>query len=385
MKSFIQFSEYVFFNLLETFLRFFPFPAKVGLRKIGSPGKGSPVFLTCNFHLTVLRLIKILKGIDCYLLVANSDGINVWCAATGGHFNNHSVISILKTSGIEDLVDHRKVILPQLAAAGIEEKVVHLKTSWRIIWGPVHFKDISSFLKQNFQKTSEMKAVRFSFIQRIEIAVMWAFPVSLIVACIWAPLYKIEVFPIIGQIWLISLFTFIFFPIFEKILQTEKQKGRFMLFTLQKLLILIISLLFSSIGVVFYVILLKRDTSAILIRWIILSVVIVLLINLDLKGSTPIYKSDSHSERLFHVVLDEEKCKAAGFCEDVCPRNCYEMDKMKKKIKIVHPKLCVHCGACIVQCPFDALYFKNEEGKVLLPQEVRKFKLNLSGKRAVEI
>ena len=65
---------------------------------------------------------------DVFLLVSNSRGVNVWCSATGGLFTNHDVISVLKTSGIEKLVDHRNVILPQLAATGIESNVIRKKT-----------------------------------------------------------------------------------------------------------------------------------------------------------------------------------------------------------------------------------------------------------------
>ena len=118
------FLYYVFINIFETFFRLFPFPAKTGYRKIGSPTEDSPVLLTCNFHLTIHRLKKGIKGIDCHLLVANSKGINVWCAAAGGHLNNHSIISVIKTSGIEKKVNHKKIVLPQLAAPGVEAKII---------------------------------------------------------------------------------------------------------------------------------------------------------------------------------------------------------------------------------------------------------------------
>jgi len=99
-------------TIIETLLRVLPLPCKTGLTKIGNPGRNSPVFLTCNYHLTVERIKRALKGIDAHLVVANSRGMNVWCAATGGLLTNHSVISVLKVSGVEELVDHRNVILP---------------------------------------------------------------------------------------------------------------------------------------------------------------------------------------------------------------------------------------------------------------------------------
>ena len=81
------------------------------------------------------------------------------------------------------------------------------------------------------------------------------------------------------------------------------------------------------------------------------------------------------------MEIDFEKCKGTGICVDVCPRNCYELDTENKKITMPRQKYCVQCAACIVQCPFDALYFKNRKGEIIKPETIRKFKLNLMGKR----
>lgn len=172
----MSFLRYVIVNIFCILLRFFPFACKTGLIKIGNPNKNSPVFLTCNYYLTVERVKKALKNLDCYLLVANSRGINVWCGAAGGRFTNHDVISVLKTSGIKEFVNHRNVILPQLAAAGIEAKVVHEKTGWSIIWGPVYAKDIPAFIENGFVKTQEMREVKFPLSQRIEMACYMGVP-----------------------------------------------------------------------------------------------------------------------------------------------------------------------------------------------------------------
>ena len=75
-----------------TLLRVMPFPCQTGLIKIGNPGRDAPVLLTGNFRLTVARVIHAIKGLDAYLLVANSRGINVWCAATGGMLDRKSVV-----------------------------------------------------------------------------------------------------------------------------------------------------------------------------------------------------------------------------------------------------------------------------------------------------
>ncbi len=92
--------------------RLFPCPTRVGLRRVGDPGRASPVLVTCNFHNTVQRLTRLLEkaGVDAWLLVADSKGVNVWCAAGGDEFNTHSVVSAVKTSGVADRVDHRRLV-----------------------------------------------------------------------------------------------------------------------------------------------------------------------------------------------------------------------------------------------------------------------------------
>ncbi len=380
----MRISYYIYFGfvtIIETLLRMFPFPAKTGYQRVGKPDKDSPVLLTCNFHLTILRLKKATIGLNYHLLIANSKGINVWCAATGDSLNNHSVISVIKTSGIENKVNHKKIILPQLAAPGVESKVIQKSVGWKILWGPVDAKDIPEFIESNYEKTDEMKQVEFRFVQRIEMAIMWIFLAAAVLMPIWGPIFKLEAAFLLGQICLIYFLALISFPIFEKIFQKETEKKR-AFFTLGNLLVFLINLVYASIGVVLYVIVYQKDYSWILLRWCIVSFLLVLLVNMELKGSSPTYKSDSHADKLYDVEIDLEKCKGTGICVDVCPRNCYELDTNKRKITMPRQKYCVQCGACIVQCPFDALYFINRKGDIIKPETVRKFKLNLMGKRS---
>lgn len=378
--------KYILINIIETFLRGFPFPCRTGLIKLGHPDRNSPVFLTGNFHLTVERVKRALKGIDCYLLVANSRGINVWCASAGGHLNNHSVISVLKTSGIENLVDHRKLILPQLAAAGVEAKVVRQKTGWNPVWGPVYAQDIPAFIRNNGEKTPEMRQVRFPLPQRIEMAAMWAFPFSAVIALITGFFWQNALLPLTILIWLLPFLIFTSFPLYERWLNPGRQSVGFSKYTIifdfgriPLLLwgIFMLALIAGSI-------LLHRFTWDFAFHWGFASLAIVLVISIDLTGSTPVYKSGLHEDRFLHIVIDTEKCQGAGFCEQVCPKNCYEVDQSRHLATQPRADQCVQCGACIVQCPFDALYFRSPDGKVLLPETIRQFKLNLMGKRLVK-
>ena len=133
-------------KLVIVFLfRWFYFPVEPGLHVFGTPDEDSPVFITCNFILTLKRLSKYLKNLNCYLLVASTKGINVWCAAAGDVFTAHSVISAIKTSKISEKVTHQTVIAPQLSAPGIDTKKVLEETGWKLKFGPVYAKDIPQF------------------------------------------------------------------------------------------------------------------------------------------------------------------------------------------------------------------------------------------------
>ena len=376
--------KYILFSVMETFLRMMPFPRKTGLIKIGFPDRNSPVLVTCNFHLTVERVKRALKGMDCYLLVANSQGINVWCAAAGGHFTHHSVISVLKTSGIEKLVNHRKIILPQLAAPGAEAKIIRQKTDWKVIWGPVYVKDIPTFIENKFKKTPAQREVEFPLSQRIEMAISWAFPISLVAGFIIFFVWKAAFLPLLLIIWGLAFLIFMLFPVYERLLSTEGKRHGFIFFDFGKggFQLILWGLLLA--GLLIYTNGAGIFSWGLFLRWGIVSLVVILLLSMDLQGSTPIYKSGLHPDRLFKITIDEDKCRGATFCEQVCPRNCYHVDRKRHKAEIPRRHLCVQCGACIVQCPFDALYFKNAHGEILSPESVRKFKLNLLGTRKIK-
>jgi hypothetical protein len=215
---------YIIENVAETLLRVFPLPAKTGLIKIGHPDRGSPVFLTCNYHLTVQRVKRALRDTDAYLLVANSRGINVWCGAAGGHFTNHSVISVLKTSGIEELVDHKTVVLPQLAATGIEAKDVKKKTGWKVVWGPIYARDIPLFIGKELKKTSGMRQVEFPWVQRVEMAVAWAFPISVVADLIVISFWHQAIPYLTLLAWGLSFLIFLSFPLYSRWLHSDGKR-----------------------------------------------------------------------------------------------------------------------------------------------------------------
>jgi NAD-dependent dihydropyrimidine dehydrogenase PreA subunit len=367
-------------DVLETLLRVLPFPCRTGLVEIGDPGVDSPVVLTGNFRLTVERVKRALAGIDAYLLVANSRGVNVWCAATGGLLTDHDVVSVLKTSGIEGLVEHREVILPQLAATGIDGKSVHKRTGWRVVWGPVEAAALPAFLRSGRHKTLSMRTVSFPWPRRLEMAVAWAFPISLL-ALLGLPFWSEGVLPLVGLVWGAALLVFLGFPLYERRLRSRGRSVGFVFLDFgARGLPLLLWILFVA-ALVGHLTITGELSSAALLRWGLSSLVVLLVLSIDLMGSTPVYKSGLHDDRLLRVALDPDRCKGIGFCEQVCPTHVFEVDHDGRLASLARPEQCVQCGACIVQCPFDALCFESPSGGIVPPETVRRFKLNLLGTR----
>ncbi|MBS1250129.1 MAG: Corrinoid/iron-sulfur protein large subunit [Chloroflexi bacterium] len=160
--------------LSDLWLLFFriipPYPKKEpGLYAIGDPGTDSPVLVTGNFTLTVRRVVQAIAGeVDAWLLVADSAGINVWCGAGGGFLTAEKIISTLKTSPLEDLVTHRNLILPQLAANGVDGWKLRTETKWNVRWGPIRAEDIPAYLATGHQKDASMRLVTFPVKDRLE-------------------------------------------------------------------------------------------------------------------------------------------------------------------------------------------------------------------------
>ncbi len=350
--------------LLTTAFRFFPWPTKPGLQAVGQPGTDSPVFLTGNFSLSVARLKRALRGLDGWLLIANSRGINVWCAAAGGHLTTHDAISALKTSGIAGRVIHRQVILPQLAATGIEADQVQERAGWKVIWGPVDGRDLPAFLRG--EENPKMRQVNFDPQQRLEMAVMWAAPLSLLalITLIFGPG---GLLPLVALIWALSLAVYLAFPLYEPLVARKSLAGFVALFGGLALA-----------GTALVGALAGRLTLPFVLRWGGLGLGVVLLLAFDLAGSTPLYKSWTHAEQSHRVTLEPEHCIACGRCAQVCPRGVFAV---AESAALPHADRCEQCGACIVQCPTDALLFEAPGGERVPPETVRRYKLNLLGTR----
>ncbi|MFC2061211.1 mercury methylation corrinoid protein HgcA [Elusimicrobiota bacterium] len=138
-----------------------------GIYAVGNPGKDSNVFVTANYKLSFDMLRSNLKDFKAWILVLDTKGINVWCAAGKGTFGTNELISRIMSAGLKDIVDHRRLIVPQLGAAGVAGHVVKKVTGFQVIFGPVRASDIPAFLKNNMKASAEMRKVRFSLYDRM--------------------------------------------------------------------------------------------------------------------------------------------------------------------------------------------------------------------------
>lgn len=133
-----------------------------GLYQFGSPDEKSKVLVTGNYKLTFDYLRKYLKK-DYWVLVIDTDGINVWCAAGKGRFGTAEVIRMLKT--VEIPVTHNEIILPQLSGPGIQSHIITQVTGKKVIFGPVRIEDMDTFITDGISES--MRQVNFNLKDRL--------------------------------------------------------------------------------------------------------------------------------------------------------------------------------------------------------------------------
>lgn len=133
-----------------------------GLYSVGDPDDTSPILVSANYKLTFDSLRKELTGLDCYILILDTKGVNVWCAAGKGTFGTDELIRSIVSVGLGMITSQRKLILPQLGAPGISAHEVRKRTGFEVIYGPVRASDIKEFLNAGMKATDEMRTVKFT-------------------------------------------------------------------------------------------------------------------------------------------------------------------------------------------------------------------------------
>ncbi len=137
-----------------------------GLYAVGAPTPDSIVLVTANFQLTFDRLRRVLGGRDAWILVLDTHGINVWCAAGKGTFGTEELARRVLSSGLARIVSHRRLIVPQLGATGVSAHEVRRLCGFSVVYGPVRAEDLPAFLDARLKASPEMRQVRFALRDR---------------------------------------------------------------------------------------------------------------------------------------------------------------------------------------------------------------------------
>ena len=137
-----------------------------GLYRLGNPDPDSPVFASANYTLSFDALRSALAGLDAWILVLDTKGINVWCAAGKGTFGTEELVRRIGCSGLPGIVRHRKIIVPQLGAPGISWPEVMRRSKFLVEYGPIRAKDLPEYLKTH-KATPAMRRVEFPLKERL--------------------------------------------------------------------------------------------------------------------------------------------------------------------------------------------------------------------------
>lgn len=335
-------------DVWQLFFRMIPHPMKPRLITFGKPERNAPVMVTVNSSLTVRRLSKVLKNEDCYLLVAPAAGINVWCGSVGGHFTIESIISIIKTSGIERLVNHRRLILPQLCAPAINSKELNARAGWTGQFGPIRAKDIPEYLRKGKRVTTAMTEIRYSTKDRLEMAV--AMSGSIIVRFSLLPLVIFGLWGMTHFVVSVICCAVVLHLFNEKLPGSTNTRKALAVSPLVVSLLLLVP--WSENGISIWSLSYLAP----------LTIIAAVLAANAHSGYTP-FKQCTYSRQFYgylplKIDIVDEACTGCTLCDWVCPVDCFaaiRQNNNRTTFVMANPTNCVECGACLVQCPTTAV------------------------------
>jgi hypothetical protein len=172
-----------------------------GLYALGEPDERAPVLVTANYKMTFDKLRSALSGRNTWILVLDTNGINVWCASGKGTFGTTELISRIEAIKLGQIVSHRELILPQLAGPGVSAHLVKKISGFKVIYGPIRADDIPAFIEAGLQATPKMRLKTFTVWERavlIPVELIQAFKVAIIILPI---IFVLDSFWRSGSFW----------------------------------------------------------------------------------------------------------------------------------------------------------------------------------------
>ena len=164
------------------------FRVEPGLYAVGQPGPDAPVMISCNYKMSFDLLRQALTELNAWIVVLDTKGVNVWCAAGKGSFGTKELVQRLASVRLKEVITHRQIIVPQLGAVGVSAPVVAAFSGFKVSFGPVRAADIPAWLAAKRQKTPAMSRVRFGLLDRLVlipvelVQVLWLLPVLILLA-----------------------------------------------------------------------------------------------------------------------------------------------------------------------------------------------------------
>lgn len=344
-----------FWFFLSIIFRYFPIRYRTGLIKIGDPNPESPVFVSGNYYQTVYKLLNILKGHNCYVLICDSAGINVWCAAGAGDFNENKISDAISTYKLSEVVNHNNIILPQLGAVGIDLNNLKRGSGFIGKWGPASYYDLPAFIANNLKQTKEHQKLRISFRDNIELSlgifiayIMSYLPYYITYAYFFGTHYNTQAINITGLVF-INLFLTAFLD--------------YLPFKWPSYNVALMSIpIFAFLGIIYKT---GQISTNLFILYMISNLIITVLVCVDMQGSTIHFKAsflswfkrfDTRSQ--FWPTLNREKCVTCRKCLHICPKDMISLEDNYPKFDL--DKECCECLACVKQCAYDAIINLNK-------------------------
>lgn len=317
--------------LLETLFRLFPSPGPLGLYRIGSPRDSSIAFVTGNYSLTVRRAVKALRGTDCWLLVCDSRGINVWCSTLAGHFGTEDIVDAIRFTNLSETAHPVSIVLPQLCAANVSLKTVAMAAGAPAEFGPASINNVEDFI----QHEQEIRKVQFRTGNRIEMA--FGAPIILTAALLLTYNFigPIRLLTVIPVVYFFSLLNGLIFPwrpvknirFWSLIFGIFTFLTNFVLFHVLWNIMPLVDLLISAVGILY-------------------------LVN-EFEGWSPLVRYSLAGYKIPAVKVISDLCIGCRKCIDVCPKAVYVMRRKKSSVHNVGE--CILCSSCTAQCPTGAI------------------------------
>jgi len=324
---------------LETVFRLFPYPEPLGLYKIGNATEDAPVYVTGNYELTVRRVCKGLIDQDCWLLVSNSRGINIWCSSLANHFGTEDIVDAIQLTRLSEKVKHKKIVLPQLCAANISKERIEKETGFVADFGPFSIENITEYMQKPL--IPEIRLATFTWRERLEMSIGSPIILSIALTFIYNFINLKDLFIMIPAIYVLSILQGIIFP--YRLIKN----------------IMVWSII-AGCGIFIFLYVLSCGLWHIMTFRTILTISLgfVYLVN-EFSGWSPLLKYNFIPRKKTEITVDASKCIGCNTCIKVCPKGVYLVENRKATVKNL--KACVLCKACYKQCPTSAIHHSQDK------------------------